>query len=142
MAKKPDLYTVGQASIALGVSIKRVRQMIKEGKLTEYSRNPVTIKQLEVLALRSQRLAEGKSVEAPHIKQAVGNSRSNEANYLLEQIREIVSGSNEANRRAIEMTNDIAKRNEENLLSQINELKAELATLKAVQVPAKKWFRR
>ena len=140
MAKKPDLYTVGQASIALGVSIKRVRQMIKEGKLTEYSRNPVTIKQLEVLALRSQRLAEGKSVEAPHIKQAVGNTRSIEANYLLDQIREIVAGSNEANRRAIEMTNDIAKRNEENLLSQINELKAELSALKAV--PAKKWFRR
>jgi hypothetical protein len=140
MAKKPDLYTVGQASIALGVSIKRVRQMIKEGKLTEYSRNPVTIKQLEVLALRSQRLAEGKSVEAPHIKQAVGNSRSIEANYLLDQIREIVAGSNEANRRAIEMTNDIAKRNEENLLSQINELKAELSALKAV--PAKKWFKR
>lgn len=140
MAKKPDLYTAGQASIALGVSIKRVRQMIKEGKLIEYSRNPVMIKQLEVLALRSQRLAQGKSVEAPHIKQAVGNSRSIEANYLLDQIREIVSGSNEANRRAIEMTNDIAKRNEENLLSQINELKAELSALKAV--PAKKWFRR
>ena len=140
MANKPDLYTVGQASIALGVSIKRVRQMIKEGKLTEYSRNPVTIKQLEVLALRSQRLAEGKSVEAPYIKQAVGNSRSNEATQLLEQIQAIVTGSNEANRRAIEMTNEIAKRNEENLLSQINELKAELATLKAV--PVKKWFKR
>lgn len=141
MAKKPDLFTVGQASIALGVSIKRVRQMIKEGKLTEYSRNPVTIKQLEVLALRSQRLAEGKSVEAPHIKQAVGNNRSSEASkQLLEQIQILITGSNEANRRAIEMTNEIAKRNEENLLSQINELKAELATLKAV--PARKWFKR
>ena len=141
MAKKPDLYTVGQASIALGVSIKRVRQMIKEGKLIEYSRNPVTIKQLEVLALRSQRLAEGKSVEPPYIKQAVGNDRSSETSkQLLEQIQAIVTGSIEANQRAIEMTNEIAKRNEENLLSQINELKAELATLKAV--PAKKWFKR
>ncbi len=141
MAKKPDLYTVGQASIALGVSIKRVRQMIKEGKLAEYSRNPVAIKQLEVLALRSQRLAEGKSVEPPYLKQAIGNNRSSEASkQLLEQIQAIVTSSNEANRRAIEMTNEIAKRNEENLLSQINELKAELATLKAV--PARKWFKR
>ena len=141
MARKPDLYTAGQASIALGVSIKRVRQMIKEGKLIEYSRNPVTVKQLEVLALRSQRLAEGKSVEPPYIKQAVGNDRSSETSkQLLEQIQAIVTGSIEANQRAIEMTNEIAKRNEENLLSQINELKAELATLKAV--PAKKWFKR
>lgn len=141
MAKKPDLYTVGQASIALGVSIKRVRQMIKEGKLAEYGRNPVTIKQLEVLALRSQRLAEGKSVEPAYLKQAIGNNRSSEASkQLLEQIQAIVTSSNEANRRAIEMTNEIAKRNEENLLSQINELKAELANLKAV--PARKWFKR
>ena len=115
--------------------------MIKEGKLIEYSRNPVTIKQLEVLALRSQRLAEGKSVEPPYIKQAVGNDRSSETSkQLLEQIQAIVTGSIEANQRAIEMTNEIAKRNEENLLSQINELKAELATLKAV--PVKKWFKR
>jgi len=41
-----DIYTVKQASLALGVSPKRVRQLIEEGKLKVHSREPITVKQV------------------------------------------------------------------------------------------------
>lgn len=55
MAKKiEDTYTVRQAALALGVTVKRIRQMLIEGKLTRYGNQPVTIRQIEVLELREK----------------------------------------------------------------------------------------
>lgn len=138
MARKPDLYTVGQASIALGVSIKRVRQMLQEGKLEVYSRNPITIKQLEVLEMRSKREVQGKSVTA-----SVPTSRKSAQDNaeLLAAFEKLIGGVNESHRLAIEMSADSARRNEENLMATINDLKAELANLKSQPVKGR-WYRR
>lgn len=126
MSKKIDTYTVQQAALALSVTPKRVRQMIAEGKLTAFSTSPVTLKQIEVLELRvSREKFAGERTSNPAGKSATGNAE------LLAQISNLIEQSTETNRRAIELIQASAERNETNLISQVNELKAEIDRLRA-----------
>lgn len=74
-----DLYTVQQSALALGVSDKRVRQLIQEGKLTPVSHNPVMLDQVEVIKLRTVR------EQTPSVKRARGErvARSKSRDELL-----------------------------------------------------------
>lgn len=119
-----DLFTVKQASMALGVSPKRVRQLIEEGKLKAHSVNPVMIKQGEVLILKEKR-ANSKRVQASDQSKASANSA------VLAEIKALIEQSFTANQRALESAEASAKRNEENLIAQINDLKAQLEAEKA-----------
>lgn len=130
MSKRPvDTYTVTQSALALGLSTKRVRQLIAEGKLTQLSDKPVTLSQLEVLDLKVKRAESGIGTTA--------QQRTAPNDKLLEAITEMINKANEGTQKALEVVTESAKRNEENLINQIHELKAELETLKN----KKKWFR-
>jgi Asp-tRNA(Asn)/Glu-tRNA(Gln) amidotransferase B subunit len=134
MSKKPaDTFTVTQASLALGVSTKRVRQLINEGKLEAYSTNPTTLKQVEVIELKIEREKQG-SARATNPKQ----SNTIASAELLAQISELISQSTETNRRAIELVQESAQRNETNLIARVNELQAELDRLRA----RRNWWRK
>ncbi|MEI8067238.1 MAG: hypothetical protein WCH42_07920 [Actinomycetes bacterium] len=131
MSKKADTYTVTQASMVLGVSPKRIRQMIAEGKLTAHSESPVTITQTQVLALKATREKSGAVVRTPNPSKPEANAD------LLAQISELINQSSETNRRAIELVQESAQRNEQNLIGQVNELKAEIERLRA-----RKWYKK
>ena len=127
---KPDLYTVTQAARILGLSVKRVRQMIEEGKLTAYSLAPVKIKQLEVLALRNEREAAGKGVKSDK-----GAAPNTEVLLALNLLQETFT-------RQLEAVSDSNRRNEENYLQQINQLRAENEALRLAQAKKRGLFRR
>lgn len=124
MKASVDIYTVKQASLALGVSPKRVRQLIEEGKLKVHSREPITVKQVEVILLKDQR-QHSKRINAYEGRRVTSDSA------LLEQIKTLIEASVTSHRLAIETAETAAKRNEENLIAQINDLKAEVESLKA-----------
>lgn len=126
MSKKIDTYTVQQSAMALGVTPKRIRQMIGEGKLTAFSLQPVTLRQSEVIELKIEREKTGAVRTTPG---NTGNKQNNAE--LLEQISKLIEQSSETNRRAIELVQDSAARNEANLIAQVNELKAELDRLRS-----------
>lgn len=123
MSKKPDTFTVVQAALILGVSHKRVRQLIEEGRLKAHSRKPVTIKQAEVIELKEARQ------NSPRVKSAI-TEKAAATNQVLNEIKTLIEQSASANRYAIETAEAAAKRNEENLINQINDLKAENEALK------------
>lgn len=130
MSKKVDTYTVQQTAMALGVTPKRVRQMIGEGKLTAFSLQPVILRQSEVIELKIEREKTGAVRTNP------GNAANKQSNAdLLEQISKLIEQSSETNRRAIELVQESAARNEQNLIAQVNELKAELE-----RVRRNKWW--
>lgn len=134
MVKKiEDTYTVRQSALALGVTVKRVRQMLIEGKLTRYSNQPVTIRQIEVLELREKRKEQSKT-GAP--VQKVDKSSA-----LVKQLSELLTQSTENNRRAIEAITESNRRVEETLIGENNRLRGEIEALKASK-QARKWFRR
>ena len=117
---KAETYTVTQTAKILGLSVKRVRQLVQEGKLNAHSLGPVKIKQIEVLNLRNQREAQGKFAKASVTQEAVN------ASVLV-----ALQGLSDTFTRQLEMVTDSNKRNEENLMSQIQQLQAEVATLRA-----------
>jgi len=126
MSKKIDTYTVQQSAMALGVTPKRVRQMIAEGKLQAHSTDPVTLKQTDVIELKVSRENAGTN------RVASNQNKSASANAdLLAQISSLIEQSSETNRRAIELVQSSAERNEQNLMAQVNELKAEVERLRA-----------
>ena len=128
MSKKPDLYTVTQASKILGVSVKRVRQMIQEGKLEAYSLGPVKLKQLDILAMRNQREAEGKINQTDK-----GAATNTEVLLALQSL-------NNTFMKQLEAVTDSNRRNEENYLQQIKELRAEVQRLQ--QIKAKRFWKK
>lgn len=115
---KPDLYTATQAAKILGLSVKRIRQMIEEGKLTAYSVGPVKIKQLDVIAMRNERDAEGKGVKSDK-----GAATNTEVLLALKMLNETFA-------KQLEAVADSNRRNEENYLQQINTLQAEIKELR------------
>jgi DNA-binding transcriptional MerR regulator len=123
MATKPDLYTVPQAAKVLGLSVKRIRQMLQEGKLEQYGENPVTIKQVEVITLRQKRESEGKIARPQEPKR--------------DAIAEALESLSQTFTKQLELVADSNKRNEENLLNRINQLETEVNSLRA-----RKWFKR
>ena len=116
---KAETYTVTQSAKILGLSVKRVRQLLQEGKLNAHTLGPVKIKQTDILNLRNQREAQGKSVKVEKSQEAVN------ASVLV-----ALQGLSDTFTRQLEMVTDSNKRNEENLMSQIQQLQAEVATLR------------
>jgi len=125
---KPDLYTATQAAKILGLSVKRVRQLIEEGKLKAYSVAPVKIKQLDILAMRNEREAAGKG-----LKSDKGAATNTEVLLALKSLSETFS-------RQLEAVSEGNRRNEENYLQQINALRAENEALR--QAKRRSLFRR
>lgn len=123
MASKPDLFTVFQTAKVLGLSVKRIRQMLQEGKLEQYGENPVTIKQIEVITLKQKRENEGKIARPQEPKR--------------DAIAEALESLSQTFTKQLELVADSNKRNEENLLNRINQLEAEVNSLRA-----RKWFKR
>ena len=117
------VYTAPQSAQVLGLSVKRVRQLLKEGKLTKISDNPVTIDQLEVIQLRAEREAIGK-VSSP-------------ADSKRDAIAEQIASLNSTFIRQLEIITDSNKRNDENYQREINDLRQEIKDLRA-----RKWWRR
>ena len=117
---KAETYTVTQSAKILGLSVKRVRQLLQEGKLNAHTLGPVKIKQTDILNLRNQREAQGKSVKVEKSQEAVN------ASVLV-----ALQGLSDTFTRQLEMVTDSNKRNEENLIGQIQQLQAEIATLRA-----------
>ena len=121
-------YTVRQASQLLNLSPKRVRQMITEGKLTKVNESPVLVEMRQVLALRDQREADPRYRKQPPPDQVA---------TLLESFQKIINMTEENHQRAISMRDEAQARNEENYLSQISQLKADLEAERA-----RRWFKR
>lgn len=115
-----DTYTVKQTALALGVSPKRVRQMIAEGKLKQVGSDPVTVSQLEVIDLRTKREESSKVIKA----------RTSKQNAFYDQIEQLIQLTADTHKRSILALEEASKRNEENYQAQINELKAENEKLK------------
>ena len=115
MASKPDTYTARETAQLLGVSVKRVRQLIQEGKLKQYGSNPVRIRQTEVISLREQRAEQGKTPKPLATNQ--------------DSITQVLEALNATFRTQLEVITDSNRRNEENYLSQLAENQARIAKL-------------
>ena len=129
MSKKVDSYTVAQTALALGVSTKRIRQLIEQGKLIKIGESPVIVSQLEVLELKAQREKnKGVSIARKGREQV-------QASGIADQLSKIVETINENNRRAIETMERAEALNREAYTQRINDLQAEIKSLKA-----RKWW--
>jgi hypothetical protein len=127
-----DTYTVKQTALALSVTEKRVRQIIKEGKLKQVGSDPVTVAVVDVLELRSKREQSDKVQEA----------RGKRDRDLVSSIELLIRQTTDSQVKAISALEEASKRNEENFLSQIAELKAENAELRKKAEGRKGFFRR
>ena len=121
-------YTVRQASTILGLSVKRIRQLINEGKLVKTNQSPVMVEIKSVLALKDQREAN------PLYRK---KSPIDQTEKLVQGFQELLKQLEENNQRAITATVEANQRNEENYLRQIQELRAELERARA-----RRWFKR
>lgn len=122
-AKKPDTYTVPEAGKILGLSTKRVRQLIKEGKIKQYGKDPITITQIDVIAHRTARAEKGIAVKGKPT-----------ATENIVSLLEALTGQFQKQLEAIAESN---RRNEENLLGQIAILERELERKRS-----RKWWRK
>lgn len=131
-----NCYTVLQASRVLKLSVKRVRQMIEEGKLTKAGTSPVLVPQLEVLALRDQR------EKNPTYQRK--NTPVDQMEQLAISFSTIIKQIEENSQKALAMVSETNTRNEENFHRQINDLKAELERERAQleKERARRWFKR
>lgn len=116
-----NCYTAQQTAQVLGLSVKRVRQLPQEGKLTQRkgTNGQVLFEQLEVNQLRIERQALGKS--------ALPRSRRDEG--TLEEIRKLLEMTQENAQRAITASQEAYKVAEENYLATINRQRAEIEEL-------------
>lgn len=127
-----DTYTVKQTALALSVTEKRVRQIIKEGKLKQVGSDPVTVAVVDVLELRAKREQSEKVQEA----------RGKRDRDLVSSIELLIRQTTDSQIKAISALEESAKRNEENYLAQIAELKAENEELRKKAQGRKGFFRR
>lgn len=127
-----DTYTVKQTALALSVTEKRVRQIIKEGKLRQVGSDPVTVAVVDVLELRAKREQSEKVQEA----------RGKRDRDLVSSIELLIRQTTDSQIKAISALEESAKRNEENYLAQIAELKAENEELRKKAQGRKGFFRR
>lgn len=127
-----DTYTVKQTALALSVTEKRVRQIIKEGKLKQVGSDPVTVAVVDVLELRAKREQSEKVQEA----------RGKRDRDLVSSIELLIRQTTDSQIKAISALEESAKRNEENYLAQIAELKAENEELRKKTQGRKGLFRR
>jgi hypothetical protein len=121
-----DQIKVIEAASILGVSTKRVRQYIDEGKLKQLGESPITVSRKEVLAFHASRQNNLNVKRASIIKK-------DSTMAILDAVREM----NEAHRAQVsDLIEEIkternkailsAEMNQANLLAEINRLKAEL----------------
>jgi len=133
-----DLYTVQQSALALGVSDKRVRQLIQEGKLTPVSHNPVMLDQVEVIKLRTVR------EQTPSVKRArgerVARSKSRDE-LLLDKFSELIAQVTENQRKQLETVTQSMEAERENFYRLLAEKEAEIIKLRE-QASKRGLFRR
>lgn len=127
-----DTYTVKQTALALSVTEKRIRQLIKEGKLKQVGSNPVTLAVVDVLELRAKREQSEKVQEA----------RGKKDRDLVSSIELLIRQTTDSQIRAISALEESARRNEENYLAQIAELKAINEELRKKTEGRRSFFRR
>lgn len=118
-----DTYTVKQTSLALGITEKRVRQLIGEGKLSPVADNPIQLDQLEVLNLRNQREQNARVVKAR-------GKKANATQDLLASMKLLVDEVQKNNQKQIEALENASNRIEESYRQQVAELRAENEKLK------------
>jgi DNA-binding transcriptional MerR regulator len=128
-----DYFTVSESAKILGLSPKRIRQLIEEGKLTKRADNPVRITQKQVLTLKSEREKSGQYVRGVSAKPA--NTPD-----LTAQLEKILTEINENNRRAITALEQASEMRDTAYLEQIASLKAELERLRNAP-KINKWWR-
>jgi DNA-binding transcriptional MerR regulator len=118
-----NCYTAQQTAQLLGLSVKRVRQLPAEGKLTERrgADGRVLFEQLEVNNLRLERQALGKTTL----------TRTRRDDGTLEEIRRLLEQNQENAQKAITATQEAFKVAEENYLATINRQRAEIEELSA-----------
>lgn len=127
-----DTYTVKQTALALSVTEKRIRQLIKEGKLKQVGSNPVTLAVVDVLELRAKREQSEKVQEA----------RGKRDRDLVSSIELLIRQTTDSQIKAISALEESARRNEENYLAQIAELKAINEELRKKTEGRRSFFRR
>jgi hypothetical protein len=127
-----DTYTVKQTALALSVTEKRIRQLIKEGKLKQVGSNPVTLAVVDVLELRAKREQSEKVQEA----------RGKKDRDLVSSIELLIRQTTDSQIKAISALEESARRNEENYLAQIAELKAINEELRKKTEGRRSFFRR
>lgn len=132
MAKALDLYSVAESARVLGLSPKRVRQLIDEGRLQKRADNPVRVAQSEVIALRKEREVSGATPRPVSASAPVSD--------IGEQLARILADINENNRRAITALEHASEIKETAYLEQIAYLKSEVEALR--QAPRRGLFRR
>lgn len=127
-----DTYTVKQTALALSVTEKRIRQLIKEGKLKQVGTKPVTLAVVDVLELRAKREQSEKVQEA----------RGKRDRDLVSSIELLIRQTTDSQIKAISALEESARRNEENYLAQIAELKAINEELRKKAEGRRSFFRR
>jgi hypothetical protein len=122
-----DRYTVKETALALGISDKRVRQLITEGKLIPVSLRPVMLDQLEVINLRELR------AQLPTIKKArndaIARSKNRDA-LLVDQFQTLINQIMENSQKQLDSVTDALKYEKENYLKVLVEKEAEIIRLK------------
>jgi len=120
-----DAITVTEASQILGVSAKRVRQLIAERRLNKVGESPVKVSQKEVLSLHASRQNNPTAIRSSVPKKdptlaIVEVIREMQAEHRA-QVAELVEGIKaEAQKQLLS-----AEMNQNNLIAEINRLKAE-----------------
>jgi excisionase family DNA binding protein len=114
-----DTYTVAQASSVLGLSQKRVRQLIQEGKLEQVEGTPVRVSQAQVLDLRQARDTQGKPSANPRAQDS------------LDRFQAVLDEMRTNNQRAISALEHSMKLQEVAYLERLATAEAERARLQA-----------
>lgn len=129
-----ETYTVKQSALALGISEKRVRQLIQERKLKAVSFSPVTLSQVEVLDLRNLRANSPRIREATIAKRERAKSRDE---LLIEQFSLLISQVTETQQKQIETVTHALETERENFYRLLSEKDQEIARLNS-----RRFFRR
>ena len=137
VAEIGDTFTAPQTASILKVSVKRVRQMITLGDLVKVADNPVRLSQLEVLALRDKRKAEGKHDRKPASAKAPRPSTDTHSLLILQTAYDDLKAQHDKQVRAIE---DGRQQVEEVLREQISDLRQALAS--AQTEADRPWYRK
>ena len=121
-----ETYTVKQSALALGISEKRVRQLIQEGKLQAASFSPVMISQVDVLDLRNIR------ANSPRIREATTAKRERQKSkeeLLLEQFSKLLEQVTSNNLKQIEAVAHAQETERANWYRLLSEKDAEISRL-------------
>ncbi|NDD30965.1 MAG: DNA-binding protein [Proteobacteria bacterium] len=119
-----DTYGTSDAARVLGVSPKRVRQMVAAGTLAAVEMNPLRIEQAAVHALRDKRRSDKRAKAAPPEPPPAADLMA-----LVEQLLDMQRQATEAQTR-LEITSSAAdemRAERDALASEVADLRAQLA---------------